>query len=400
MSYIQSRPMKYYLVYSQLSQQPDSAHEIHDVMCANAVANLGYSGILAYPKQQNNPFNLLPILFPFQLQKPAPEFIDFYDVQNKLQVLGLSIPPLMEKGINRFNVSSLVCKYYLPIYLKNKIKAVHTRDWNFAKAAVKNKIPTIFERHYFAEKTFEKSIVDDPYFRVVITQSEIIRQSIIEAGIPPEKAIWLDNGFNQSFLKRYPEDAQKWRTELLKNNRQYLIIYSGALYPFKGIDLLIDVAEKLPNLQFAVTGGTEEQVKHYQQLAQDKKVNNIDFLGWVMPRSRLVSLFQAADILAHPHLSGKSASFTNPVKFFQYLASGTPIVATEITPLMSFKKTVPMGVWCEPDTPNLFAEAIQKCLETYPRKMEGYEENISYSKGFSWEKRAEKIIKYLPEITK
>ncbi len=392
--------MKYYLVYSQLSQKPDSAHEIHDVMCANAVANLGYSGILAYPKKQTNSFNLWPIFFPFQPQKPEQAFIDFYDVQNKLQVLGLSIPPLIEQGINRFNVSSLVCKYYLPIHLRNKIQAVHTRDWNFAKAAVKNKIPTIFERHYFAEKTFEKEIVNDPYFRVVITQSEIIRQSMIEAGIPSEKAVWLDNGFNQSFLKRYAEDAQKWRNDLLKNNRQYLIIYSGALYPFKGVDLLIDVAQKLPNLQFAVTGGTEEQVKHYQQLAQDKKVNNIDFLGWVMPRSRLISLFQAADILAHPHLSGKSASFTNPVKFFQYLASGTPIVATEIAPLMSFKKTVPIGVWCEPDDPTIFPDAIQKCLETYPRKLGGYEENMSYSKGFSWEKRAEKIIKYLPEITK
>ncbi|MGK7939055.1 MAG: glycosyltransferase [Crocosphaera sp.] len=392
--------MKHYLVYSQLSQQPDSAHEIHDVMCANAVANLGYSGILAYPKKTTNSLNLFPVFFPFQPEKPEQEFIDFYDVQNQLRVLGLSIPSLIEKGINRFNVSSLVCKYYLPIHLRNKIQAVHTRDWNFAKAAVKNKIPTIFERHYFAEKTFEQDIVTDPHFRVVITQSEIIRQSMIEAGIPSEKAIWLDNGFNQSFLQRYPEDAQKWRSELLKNNRKYLIIYSGALYPFKGVDLLIDVAYKLPNLQFAVTGGTEEQVKHYQQLAQEKQVNNINFLGWVMPRSRLISLFQAADILAHPHLSGKSASFTNPVKFFQYLASGTPIVATEIAPLMSFKKTVPIGIWCEPDDPTIFADAIQKCLETYPRKIGGYEENMSYSKNFSWEKRAEKIIKYLPKITK
>ena len=390
--------MKYYLVYSQLSQQPDSAHEIHDVMCANAMANLGYKTILAYPDNPPSDLNLASLFSPFNLQKPNHRFIEFYDIQDKLNILPLFIPELIRQGINRFNLSSLVCKYYLPVHLKNKINAVHTRNWNFAKATVKNKIPTIFERHYFAENKFEADIVNDPYFRVCITQSELTRQSMIEAGMPPEKAIWLDNGFNQTFLERQPNEAQKWRKQLLKNNREKLVIYSGALYPFKGVDLLIDVAKILPNIQFSITGGTEEQVKYYQELAQSKQVENIDFLGWIVPRSRLISLFQAADILAHPHLSGKSANFTNPVKFFQYLASGTPIVATEIPPLMSFKKTVPMAVWCLPDEPVIFAQSIEKALEYYPRKLTGYTENIEYGKEFSWEKRAEKILNYIPEI--
>ncbi|ACB53092.1 putative Glycosyl transferase, group 1 [Crocosphaera subtropica ATCC 51142] len=390
--------MKYYLVYSELSQQPDSAHEIHDVMCANAMANLGYETILTYPDNPQSNLNLGSLLFPFHLQKPTNNFIEFYDIQDRLNILPLLIPNVIRKGINRFNLSSLVCKYYLPLHLKNKLKAVHTRNWNFAKAAVKNNIPTIFERHYFAENKFDQEIVNHPYFRVCISQSEVTRQSIIEAGMPPEKAIWLHNGFNQTFLERHLEDAETWRKQLLKNNREKLIVYSGALYPFKGIDLLIDVAKLLPNIQFAITGGTEEQVQQYQALANNKQVDNITFLGWIIPRSRLISLFQAADILAHPHLSGKSANFTNPVKFFQYLASGTPIVATEIPPLMSFKQTVPIAVWCPPDDPSIFAQSIEKALEIYPRKSIGYQENIKYSQEYSWEKRAEKIIKYLPEL--
>ncbi|EAZ89402.1 glycosyltransferase [Crocosphaera chwakensis] len=390
--------MKYYLVYSELSQQPDSAHEIHDVMCANAMANLGYKTILTYPNYSQSNLNIGSLFFPFHLQKPSSNFIEFYDIQDQLNVLPLLIPKLIRKGINRFNLSSLMCKYYLPIYLKNKITAVHTRNWNFAKAAVKNKIPTIFERHYFPENKFDQAIVNNPYFRVCISQSELTRQSIIDAGMPTDKAIWLHNGFNQTFLERNSDDAETWRKQLLKNNRKKLVIYSGALYPFKGIDLLIDVAKLLPNIEFAITGGTEEQVKHYQTIAQRKQVENITFLGWIVPRSRLISLFQAADILAHPHLSGKSANFTNPVKFFQYLASGTPIVATEIPPLMFFKQTVPVAVWCPPDQPSIFAQSIQKALELYPRKSTGYQENIEYSQKFSWEKRAEKIVKYIPEL--
>ncbi|MDJ0846117.1 glycosyltransferase [Crocosphaera sp.] len=390
--------MKYYLVYSHLSQQPDSAHEIHDVMCANAMANLGYKTILAYPDNPTSDLSLGSLFSPFHLQKPRESFVEFYDIQDRLNFLPLFIPQLIRKGINRFNESSLVCKYYLPFHLKHKINAVHTRNWNFAKAAVKNQIPTIFERHYFAEHPFEEEIVNNPSFRLCVTQSELTRQSMIEAGMPPEKAIWLHNGFNQTFLQRQPDEAQQWREQLLKNNREKLVIYSGALYPFKGVDLLIDVAKLLPTIQFSITGGTEEQVKSYRELARSKQVENIDFLGWIVPRSRLISLFQAADLLAHPHLSGKSANFTNPVKFFQYLASGTPIVATEIPPLMTFKKTVPLAVWSPPDDPNIFAQSIKKALENYPRKSTGYTENIEYGKGFSWEKRAEKIITYLPEV--
>lgn len=284
--------MKYYLVYSELSQQPDSAHEIHDVMCANAMANLGYETILTYPDNPQSNLNLGSLLFPFHLQKPTNNFIEFYDIQDRLNILPLLIPNVIRKGINRFNLSSLVCKYYLPLHLKNKLKAVHTRNWNFAKAAVKNNIPTIFERHYFAENKFDQEIVNHPYFRVCISQSEVTRQSIIEAGMPPEKAIWLHNGFNQTFLERHLEDAETWRKQLLKNNREKLIVYSGALYPFKGIDLLIDVAKLLPNIQFAITGGTEEQVQQYQALANNKQVDNITFLGWIIHDRVLLVCFK------------------------------------------------------------------------------------------------------------
>ena len=180
----------------------------------------------------------------------------------------------------------------------------------------------------------------------------------------------------------------------MKKDRQHLAIYSGALYRFKGIDLLIEVAQQLPHVQFAITGGTPEQVDYYRQLAREKQVENIDFLGWILPRSRLISLLQSADILVHPHCSGEAANFTNPVKFFQYLASGTPIVATEIPPLLPFKSAPIAAGWCQPDNPTEFAQCLTSILQNYGRKLEGYESNIEYAQQFTWEERAVKIMNY------
>lgn len=389
---------KYVFYSNNLSLTPDTAHEIHDVLCANASANAGYSSVLLYPEPQNTSVSFLDLFHPFQPKKPDNKFVEFYDVQENLEIAPLPMPwPINRVGGKYTQPITVVTKFYLPIYISPHTQLVHTRDWNFVKAAIKNQIPTIYERHYFQEKPFEPEIVNSPFFQIAITQSELIRESLIKYGMPPEKVVWLNNGFEQSFLLRQPESAQVWRKELLTDERQHLVVYSGALYPFKGVDVLIDAAKELPHIQFAITGGTEEQVQAYQKLSRDKQVENIKFLGWILPRQRLVSLFQAADILAHPHCSGKAANFTNPVKFFQYMASGTPVVATEIPPLMIFKDSPLVGGWCEPDNSHKLAECIQNVLVKYPRKLEGYTTSIDFARQFSWENRATKILSYVDE---
>ncbi len=394
-----SQTQNKYLFYTgELSLKPDTAHEIHDVLCANAAANLGYSSVLAYHDKKVSFLNLSWLFNPFKLQQPSAQFVDFYNSQEHLRVVPLPMPYPIDRVQGKLtNSSTIATKYYLPYHLRRHTKLVHTRDWNFAKAAVKNQIPVIFEKHHFQTTPFEKEIINSPYFQIAITQSEPVRQSLIKQGMPPEKVAWIYNGFEQSFLERQPQQAENWRQELLQDNRQILVVYSGALYKFKGIDLLIEVAQLLPHIQFAVTGGKDTQVETYRQIAKEKNISNISFLGWVMPRERLVSLFQGADLLAHPHLSGKEADFTNPVKFFQYMASGTPIVATEIPPLMPFKDSPLIATWCEPDNPQKFVTAIQHALDKYPRKTEGYIDSINYARQFSWESRILNILNYVEE---
>ncbi|MBR8834093.1 MAG: glycosyltransferase [Stigonema ocellatum SAG 48.90 = DSM 106950] len=389
----------YYIYYTpEIVLKPDTAHEIHDVLCADAAANLGYSSVLVYPDKGNGALNPLRWFFPFQPKQPDAKFVEFYNAQKKLKVVPLPMPWLIDKINCKLTKSStIVTKYYLPFYLLSHTKIVHTRDWNFVKASIKNKIPVIYERHYFQELSFEPEIVHSPFFQIAITQSEPIRESLISYGMPPEKVIWLHNGFEKSFLVRQAEAAQQWRGELLVDGRKQLVVYSGALYRFKGIDLLIDAAKELPEIQFAITGGKVTQVQAYQQLAKDKQVENIKFLGWILPRERLVSLMQAADVLAHPHCSGEEANFTNPVKFFQYMASGTPIAITEIPPLIEFKNSPLVAGWCEPDHPHKLAECIKYVLETYPRRIEGYTDSISFASQFTWENRTQKILSYVEE---
>ena len=389
---------KYYVFFTRnVLPQPNVASLVQVAHSANAAANLGYPAVLVYLRKGWSALNPLDLIFPFQPRKPDDKLAKIYNLQGQLKVADLPLPWPIDFGNSKWtNPSTIVSKYYLPIHLLKSTKIVHSRDWNFVKAAIQNGIPAIYEQHHHEDKQFEPEIVRDPLFQIAVTVADTVRQSTIENGMPPEKVITLHNGFNQLFLARQTASAENWRQQLLAGERHYLAVYAGGLYPFKGVDMLVDVARELPEVQFAIAGGDSSQVTAYQQLAKDKQVNNINFLGY-LPQNQLASLLQAADVLTHPHCLTKAATFTSPLKFFDYMASGTPIVATEIASLMEFKSGNIAAIWCEPDNPHKFAQSIRDSLAKYPRKSEGYAETLGFVKQFSWENRIQKILSYVDE---
>ncbi|WP_017315968.1 glycosyltransferase family 4 protein [Mastigocladopsis repens] len=373
------------------------AHLVQSTNSANAAANLGYSTILVYLYKGLAAFNPIDLLLPFRPRKTPEPLVKYYNLQDKLKVAPLPMPwPIDSFPSKITNSNTIASKYYLPFHILPKTKLVHSRDWNFVKAAVKNGVPAIYEHHHHEDKPFEPEIVNSPLFQVAVTVADTVRETMIQHGMPPEKLIKLHNGYNRLFMMRQPEKAAEWRKKLLVDGRSHLVVYAGALRQFKGINVLIDVAGAMPNIQFVCAGGDEKEVAHYRQLAKEKQVNNMTFLGYILHED-LASLLQAADILAHPHCSGNAATFTSPLKLFDYFASGTPIVATEIPSLIEFKNTKAIAAWCEPDNPSQFATAVAQVLKTHPRKIEGYSDTTDFVKQFSWENRAAKILSYVDE---
>jgi len=388
---------KHYIFFTRNVLPQPQAHLVQVAHSANAAANLGYPAVLVYLHQKSNFANIGELFYPFHPQPPQEDLAKFYNLQDKLKVAALPTPwPIDQVGGKLTHISTVISKYYFPFHISPQTKIVHTRDWNFVKTAIKHSIPVIYEHHHHEDKKFAPEIVNHPLFQISVTVADTVRDSMIQNGMPPEKVIRLHNGFNEIFLKRQPETAAVWRKKLLVEGREKLVVYSGALSKFKGIDLLIDVAKELPQIQFVIAGGNESQVQAYQQLAQEKQVQNLTFLGY-LPQNELSSLLQAADILAHPHCAGKEASFTSPLKLFDYMASGTPIVATEIPPLMEFKSSPAIAGWCEPDNPKAFAQSVEQVLLTHPRRIEGYVDNMDFVRQFSCENRIAKILSYVED---
>jgi glycosyltransferase involved in cell wall biosynthesis len=384
---------KHYLFFTRNVLPQPRADLVQVTSCANAAANLGYSTVLTYLDRGSASYNPVRWVLPFQPRLPDRELANFYNLQNKLKVATLPLPPLLDRVKTKWtNPSTIICKYYFPVHIRSIAQIVHTRDWNFVKAAIQQGIPAIYEHHHHEQKQFEPEVVAHPLFQIAITVADPVRDSMIAHGMPSDKVVKLHNGFSQLFFSRHPQQSSTWRQKFTTEQRPHLVVYSGALQAFKGVDLLLEVAQILPNVQFVFAGGDALQVKTYQD--QAKHLQNVTFLGY-LPHDQLAGLLQSADILAHPHGSGAAATFTSPLKFFEYMAAGMPIVATEIPPLIEFKPSGVVAAWCEPDRPQQFAEGIQRSLETYPRKPEGYSTGIDFVRQFSWENRIAKIMNYV-----
>jgi glycosyltransferase involved in cell wall biosynthesis len=109
-----------------------------------------------------------------------------------------------------------------------------------------------------------------------------------------------------------------------------IIGYSGTLEAYQGIDTLIHSFERVlrqtPEARLLIVGGTPQQVQEYSELAASLKIQSaVRFTGKV-PQQVARQLTRSAKVQVSPRSTGTNT----PLKIYEQLASGIPIVATDI----------------------------------------------------------------------
>ncbi|PID59201.1 MAG: hypothetical protein CR986_06910 [Ignavibacteriae bacterium] len=117
--------------------------------------------------------------------------------------------------------------------------------------------------------------------------------------------------------------------EFVKEDEQ-LLVYAGTLEKYQGIDILINsmkfVIEENSKVKLLIAGGTKEQVDEFSKLSNSLSLNDyIKFTGRV-PQKYAKEFNAKADTLLSPRSDGTNT----PLKIYEQLASGKPLVATEI----------------------------------------------------------------------
>jgi glycosyltransferase involved in cell wall biosynthesis len=125
-------------------------------------------------------------------------------------------------------------------------------------------------------------------------------------------------------------DSNQVEREIQLPQGKRFVVYAGTLESYQGIDILIKafkrVVSEIQDAYLIIVGGAKVQVKFYYGLAETLGIkDNILFTGRV-PQILAKNYCKRASVLVSPRSEGTNT----PLKIYEQLASGIPLVATKI----------------------------------------------------------------------
>lgn len=266
---------------------------------------------------------------------------------------------------------------------------VITRDKDIADTLVRRGFDTLVELHTpVAEASIETLVAMQrlPAFGGLVTVTEELRSQYVRAGMDPGRILVLPDGVD---LRRF-EGGQGDRLERLSDRPT--VVYTGHLYEMKGVDTLRDAARLTPRCDFRFVGGWPDDVERMR--AESVGLDNVRWDGFV-GNSELAAIQKAADILALPN-SGRFAHAreTSPLKLFEYLAAGRPIIATDVPAFRSVLRHGRNAHLVPPDDAVAMAAGIDRLLTDRVYAESLAEAARRDARGYSWEKRAKSLVAF------
>ena len=198
---------------------------------------------------------------------------------------------------------------------------------------------------------------------------------------------------NQIYTLHDGVDLKKFTKKKSTENRVPAVTYCGSLSKSKGMDLLIDTAKLINNVEFVIIGGLKTELDHYKKIASKNGVNNIKFVGQVS-YSKVPELLNNSDILLLPSTADeiKSKEYTSAMKLFEYLSVGKPIIASNISSNTEILKNEENCLLFEPDNPENLADRIKFLIGNKDLKEKLSNNSSNLALKYSWEERSKKII--------
>jgi glycosyltransferase involved in cell wall biosynthesis len=181
----------------------------------------------------------------------------------------------------------------------------------------------------------------------------------------------------------------------------FTVGYTGHLYAGRGVELLLNLASRLPEVIFLIVGGEPEEVNRLRTDAGRRGLKNVFLTGFV-PNAEL-PLYQACcDVMVMPYQErvaassgGDIAAYLSPMKVFEYLASGRAILSSNL-PVLGEVLNSKNAVLLPSKEIDAWVSAVERL-----RSDREYRERLGATarndaRQYSWEARAAKILSELP----
>jgi glycosyltransferase involved in cell wall biosynthesis len=181
--------------------------------------------------------------------------------------------------------------------------------------------------------------------------------------------------------------------------------YCGHLYPGKGMEVIEQLTTLCPWASFHIVGGTDHDVKAWQDRLSG--MQNIYFYGYVEP-TLVASYLKEFEVCLLPNQpvvgthsdDGESSadigSYTSPLKMFEYMSAGKPIIASDLAVLREVLKNDVNAILCPHDDARVWAATLERfARDKSLRSRLATRAQDDFTRYYTWQARARRV---LPDI--
>jgi glycosyltransferase involved in cell wall biosynthesis len=182
--------------------------------------------------------------------------------------------------------------------------------------------------------------------------------------------------------------------DTLDRTPQRVVGYAGHLYPWKGVELLLEAIAQVPDAHAAIVGGHEAEpdLARLRGLADRLGIRaRVTFTGHVDP-PRVAEALRRAAVLALPNPASAIATrFTSPLKLFEYMAANRPIVASDLPSIREVLRDGENALLVPPGDAGALASALTRLLDDRALATTLARNARADVAEYSWARRAERL---------
>jgi glycosyltransferase involved in cell wall biosynthesis len=186
-------------------------------------------------------------------------------------------------------------------------------------------------------------------------------EETVRAIEPSARTILIENAPGSVDEQATPEHAARIRQSLGLRESARIVLYTGTFEAYQGLDLLFEAwaiarFAVSSDVRLVLAGGKPDHIAAARAAARRAGVEDVTIFAGERPAAEIPAFLLAADVLVSPRSRGTNT----PLKLYQYLRAGKPIVATRLlthTQVLSDDTAILTDA-----TPKAFAAGIETAL--------------------------------------
>lgn len=201
----------------------------------------------------------------------------------------------------------------------------------------------------------------------IIAVTEGIKHQIVERGLAEEDRVSvIENGANTDLFR--PGDPEEAQTLLGLSQEFRYLCFVGNFAPWQGLQYIVqavpEIVRAYPDCRVLLVGDGVMK-DHCIRMGEDLGVSEYLIFYGSVPYSRVPACVRAADICIAPFVMERNAGIgLSPLKVYEYMACGRPVVASAIPGVGELLIRSGGGIPVRPDDPRALADAVIRLLSS------------------------------------